>query len=62
MVAAGDEGACADEGHAFGNRVYPQRAVTVAREEWPALVLTGIAVIGLGLAGAPVWQLLGGNA
>ena len=49
-------------GHAFGNRAYPQRAVTVAREEWPALVLTGIAVIGLGLAGAPVWQLLGSSA
>ena len=27
-----------------------------------ALVLTGTAVIGLGLAGAPVWQLLGSNA
>jgi formate hydrogenlyase subunit 3/multisubunit Na+/H+ antiporter MnhD subunit len=49
-------------GHAFGNRAYPQRAVAVAREEWPALVLTGTAVIGLGLAGAPVWQLLGSNA
>ena len=47
-------------GHAFGNRAYPQSTVTVAREEWPALVLTGTAVIGLGLAGAPVWQLLGG--
>ena len=49
-------------GHTFGNRAYPQRAVTVAREEWPALILTGIAVIGLGLAGAPVWQLMGSNA
>ncbi|MFC1773066.1 complex I subunit 5 family protein [Pseudomonadota bacterium] len=49
-------------GHAFGNQAYPQRAVTVAREEWPALILTGIAVIGLGLAGAPVWQLLGSSA
>jgi len=49
-------------GHAFGNQAYPQRAVTVAREEWPALILTGIAVIGLGLAGAPVWQLMGSNA
>jgi formate hydrogenlyase subunit 3/multisubunit Na+/H+ antiporter MnhD subunit len=49
-------------GHAFGNRAYPQSTITVAREEWPALVLTGTAVIGLGLAGAPVWQLLGSNA
>jgi formate hydrogenlyase subunit 3/multisubunit Na+/H+ antiporter MnhD subunit len=49
-------------GHAFGHQPYPRLPVTVAREEWPALVLTGTAVIGLGLAGAPVWQLLGGNA
>jgi NADH:ubiquinone oxidoreductase subunit 2 (subunit N) len=45
-------------GHAFGHQPYPQRPVTVAREEWPALVLTTLAVAGLGLAGAPVWDLL----
>jgi formate hydrogenlyase subunit 3/multisubunit Na+/H+ antiporter MnhD subunit len=45
-------------GHAFGHQPYPRRAVTVAREEWPALVLTAMAVLGLGLAGAPVWDLL----
>ncbi len=48
-------------GHAFGNRAYPRRVVTVAREEWPALILTGTAAIVLGLAGAPVWQLLGND-
>jgi NADH:ubiquinone oxidoreductase subunit 2 (subunit N) len=45
-------------GHAFGHRAYPNLPVTVAREEWPALLLAGVAVLGLGLAGAPVWQLL----
>jgi formate hydrogenlyase subunit 3/multisubunit Na+/H+ antiporter MnhD subunit len=49
-------------GHAFGHRPYPRRSVTVAREEWPALILTTVAVAGLGLAGAPVWNLLGGGA
>ncbi|MEZ5542420.1 MAG: proton-conducting transporter membrane subunit [Pseudomonadota bacterium] len=46
-------------GHAFGHRPYPQQPVTVAREEWPALLLTAMAALGLGLAGAPVWTLLG---
>jgi formate hydrogenlyase subunit 3/multisubunit Na+/H+ antiporter MnhD subunit len=45
-------------GHAFGQQPYPRRPVTVATEEWPALILTAFATIGLGLAGAPVWQLL----
>ena len=45
-------------GHAFGQQPYPRRPVTVAAEEWPALILTAFATIGLGLAGAPVWQLL----
>ena len=45
-------------GHAFGHQPYPRRPVIVAREEWPALVLTAMAVLGLGLAGAPVWDLL----
>ena len=49
-------------GHAFGHQPYPQRPVTVAREEWPALILTAMAVAGLGLAGAPVWGLLEGGA
>ena len=46
-------------GHAFGPGSYPNIAVTVPREEWPALILTGVAAVGLGLAGAPVWSLLG---
>jgi len=45
-------------GHAFGHRPYPQQPVTQAREEWPALLLAAMAVLGLGLAGAPVWDLL----
>ena len=45
-------------GHAFGHQPYPQRPVTMAREEWPALILTAMAVLGLGLAGAPVWDLM----
>jgi hypothetical protein len=32
--------------------------VTVAREEWPALLLTATATVILGLAGLPVWALL----
>jgi len=48
-------------GHAFGHQAYPQHPVTVAREEWPALILTAMAVVGLGLAGAPVWRLLEGD-
>ncbi len=48
-------------GHAFGQGRYPQRPVTVAREEWPALLLTAVAAIGLGLGGMPVWNLLGGG-
>lgn len=45
-------------GHAFGQQPYPRHPVTIAIEEWPALILTAFATIGLGLAGAPVWQLL----
>jgi hypothetical protein len=30
----------------------------VASEEWPALLLTTMAAVVLGLAGAPVWRLL----
>ena len=45
-------------GHAFGHQAYPNRAVTVATEEWPALLLTTMAAVVLGLAGAPVWRLL----
>jgi len=48
-------------GHAFGHQAYPQRPVTVAREEWPALILTAMAVVGLGLAGGPVWRLMEGG-
>jgi formate hydrogenlyase subunit 3/multisubunit Na+/H+ antiporter MnhD subunit len=49
-------------GHAFGHRLYPAQAVTVAREEWPALILTGSAAVIVGLAGAPVWRLLEAGA
>jgi multicomponent Na+:H+ antiporter subunit D len=49
-------------GHAFGHRAYPNRPVTIAREEWPALLLTATAAVVLGLAGAPVWKLLEGGA
>ncbi len=47
--------------HAFGHGAYPSRAVTIAREEWPALLLTTTAAVVLGLAGAPVWKLLEGG-
>jgi formate hydrogenlyase subunit 3/multisubunit Na+/H+ antiporter MnhD subunit len=49
-------------GRAFGHRSYPNRPVTVAREEWPALLLGLAATLLLGLAGAPVWKLLEGGA
>jgi len=45
-------------GHSFGHRPYPHQPVTVAREEWPALLLAAMATLVLGLAGAPVWRLL----
>ncbi|MGD2113263.1 MAG: proton-conducting transporter membrane subunit [Gammaproteobacteria bacterium] len=45
-------------GHAFGHRPYPNLPVTVAYEEWPALLLTAMATLGLGFAGASVWTLL----
>jgi multicomponent Na+:H+ antiporter subunit D len=45
-------------GHAFGHRPYPNQPVTVAREEWPALLLGATATLLLGLAGAPLWTLL----
>ena len=45
-------------GHAFGHRPYPNQPVTVAREEWPALLLAAMAALVLGLAGTPVWKLL----
>jgi formate hydrogenlyase subunit 3/multisubunit Na+/H+ antiporter MnhD subunit len=46
-------------GHAFGHRLYPNQPITVAIEEWPALLLTAMAALVLGLAGAPVWEILG---
>lgn len=45
-------------GHAFGHGAYPSQAITLAREEWPALLLTATAAVVLGLAAAPVWTLL----
>jgi formate hydrogenlyase subunit 3/multisubunit Na+/H+ antiporter MnhD subunit len=49
-------------GHAFGHPAYPNQPVTLAREEWPALVLGATAAVILGLAGAPVWRLLEAGA
>jgi len=49
-------------GHAFGSQLYPSRAFAVAREEWPALILTATAAVVLGLAGASVWTLLEAGA
>jgi formate hydrogenlyase subunit 3/multisubunit Na+/H+ antiporter MnhD subunit len=46
-------------GNAFGHRQYPSHPIAVAREEWPALLLSAMAALVLGLAGAPVWALLG---
>jgi formate hydrogenlyase subunit 3/multisubunit Na+/H+ antiporter MnhD subunit len=48
-------------GHAFGHRPYPNQPVTIALEEWPALLLAFMAALVLGLAGAPVWSLLEGG-
>ena len=48
-------------GHAFGHQPYPRQPVTLAREEWPALILAVLAVAGTGLAGAPIWNLLEGS-
>ena len=45
-------------GHAFGHQPYPGQPVTVAREEWPALLLAAGAAVVLGLAGMPVWGLM----
>jgi formate hydrogenlyase subunit 3/multisubunit Na+/H+ antiporter MnhD subunit len=49
-------------GHAFGHGPYPNQAVTLAREEWPALLLGATAAVVLGLAGAPLWTLLEAGA
>ena len=49
-------------GHAFGHLHYPNHALTVAREEWPALLLGATATLLLGLAGAGLWDLLGSGA
>ena len=49
-------------GHAFGHGLYPNQAVTLAREEWPALLLGATAAVLLGLAGAPLWTLLEAGA
>ncbi len=47
-------------GTAFGNRPYPHAPVSIAREEWPALLLGATATVLLGLAGAWLWPALGG--
>ena len=49
-------------GHAFGSCAYPESAVTVAREEWPALMLGLAATVLLGLGSGWLWPLLGGVA
>jgi formate hydrogenlyase subunit 3/multisubunit Na+/H+ antiporter MnhD subunit len=48
-------------GHAFGHQVYPRLPVTLAREEWPALLLAATAAVGLGLGSAPLWGWLEGG-
>jgi formate hydrogenlyase subunit 3/multisubunit Na+/H+ antiporter MnhD subunit len=45
-------------GHAFGQARYPSRALTIGREEIPALGLAMLATLVLGLASAPIWPLL----
>lgn len=45
-------------GHAFGQARYPSRALTIGREEIPALALALLATLALGLASAPIWPLL----
>ena len=47
--------------YAFGNAVNPRRMVTLAWEEWPALLLALGATVGLGLGSAPMWVLLAGG-
>ncbi len=49
-------------GQAFGNRANAKPRVSVAREEWPALLLGAAATGLLGLGGGWVWPLLGGGA
>ncbi|EXJ13737.1 complex I subunit 5 family protein [Imhoffiella purpurea] len=46
---------------AFNLEPTPPGFVTDARTELPALLLAAIAAIGLGLAAAPLWPLLGGG-
>ena len=46
-------------GHAFGHLPVPSRALTQGREEVPALVLSIVATVVLGLFAAPLWTLLG---
>lgn len=45
-------------GHAFGHDPYPGQTVSVAREEWPALLLAATAAVLLGLAGGWLWPLM----
>lgn len=45
-------------GHAFGQGRYPSRALSIGREELPALALGLVATLMLGLASAPIWPLL----
>ncbi len=44
--------------HAFGQARYPSRALSLGREEIPALALALVATLVLGLASAPIWPLL----
>ena len=45
-------------GHAFGQARYPRQALSIGREEVPALVLGLLATLLMGLASAPIWPLL----
>lgn len=49
-------------GHAFGREHHPERRLTEAREEIPALLLGVVATAVLGLAAAPLWPLVAGLA
>ncbi|MFZ0256082.1 MAG: proton-conducting transporter membrane subunit [Gammaproteobacteria bacterium] len=45
-------------GHVFGQARYPSHAISIGREEIPALGLGLVATVILGLASAPIWPLL----
>lgn len=48
-------------GHAFGHSAFASRPVNVALEEWPALALSLVATLLLGLGSAWTWAFLGAS-